>query len=266
MISTGPIMTLRFGMFLFCCEKEEDRHARAALTELNKLGSRVDWHTGPSKVEQASGFVKKLFGSNKQHSDTKAPTPAQLVIVDTINDTVNEGNPFPELQIKPLPRLGTEDDEGEDGHAKKRGLGGLVKQNALGYQLGIPLHRIVSVDKIEPTMLCIISKDIHSTDESRPIKEAARISFQTSDDRDAVCIDLKVLVEWNRQRQPDVEEELPADGIRAKAQKAAHFAKRELEMRETKRSREQRKAKFMQGTTGLKYTAMAMANRAVEDS
>lgn len=268
MIPTGPITTLRLGMFLFCCEKEEDRHARAALKELNRIGSRVDWHTGPSKVEQASGFVKKLFGSQKQHSDSKAPTPAKLVLVDTTNDAVNEGNPFPELQIKPLPRNATEDDEGEDVQANnnKRGIGGLMRQNTLGYQLGIPLHRIVSVDKIEPTMLSIISKDIHSTDENRPNKEAARISFQTSDDRDAVCIDLKVLVEWNKQRQPEVEEELPSDGIRAKAQKAAHFAKRELEMRETKRSREQRKAKFMQGTTGLKYTAMAMANRVDDDA
>lgn len=265
-------MTLRLGMFLFCCEKEEDRHARAALTELNHIGRRVDWHTGPSRVEQASGFVKKLFGSSTQHSDNgKAPVPSQLILVDTVHDNINEGNPFPELQIKPLPRQGLDDDDttgvgngGADDRMPK-GLGGLMKQNSLGYQLTIPLHRIVSVDKIEPTMLSIVSKDIHSTDESRPNKEAARLSFQSSDDRDAICIDLKVLVEWNKQRQPDVEEELPSDGIRAKAQKAKHFAKRELEMRETKRSREQRKAKFMQGSTGLKYTAMAMANRATDD-
>ena len=136
-----------------------------------------------------------------------------------------------------------------------------MKQNSLGYQVDVPLHRIVSVDKIEPTMLVVTSKDIHSTDERKPNKEAARISFRSSDDRDAVYLDLKVLVEWNKHRQPDVEEELPADGIRAKAKKAAHFARREMEMRETKRSREQRKAKYMEGKTGLKYTAMAMANR-----
>lgn len=269
-------MSLRLGMFWFCCEKEEDRHARAALNELNQIGKRVDWHTGPSRVEQASGFVKKLFGSAKQHADSngKAPVPAQLVLVDAIHDNINEGNPFPELQIKPLPQQQglDEDTEGGGGNGTgaddrmRKGFGGLMRQNSLGYQLTIPLHRIVSVDKIEPTMLSIVSKDIHSTDENRPNKEAARLSFQTSDDRDAICIDLKVLVEWNKQRQPEVEEELPSDGIRAKAQKATHFAKRELEMRETRRSREQRKAKFMQGTTGLKYTAMAMANRATDDA
>ena len=254
-------MKLRFGMFLFCCENEEDRHARASLNELHKLGIRVDWHTGTSKAEQASGFVKKLFGGQKQHTDAKPPTPAQMVILDTTSDNVNEGNPFPTLQLKPLPRLSEED--GNDGEGTgARGLGGLMRQNAMSYQLDIPLHRIVSVDKVEPTILSILSKDVHSTDEKRPNKEAARISFRTSDDRDSVCINLKVLVEWNKQRQPEVEEELPVDGIRARAQKAAHFAKRELELRETKRSREQRKAKFMEGKTGLKYTAIAMANQA----
>jgi hypothetical protein len=246
-------------MFLFCCEKEEDRNARVALAELNRIGLQVDWHTGPSRVQQASGFVKKLFGSQNDHTDERPPTRSQLVIADTTSDNVNEGNPFPELQIKPLTSLGTDDEEGED---DKNRLGGLMKQNALGYRLGIPLHRIVSVDQIEPTMLAIMSKDIHSADETRSSKEAARISFGSSDDRDAVCMDLKLLIEWNKQRQPDIEEELPGDGLRAKAQKAAHFARRELEMRETKRSREQRKAKFMSGSTGLKYTAMAMANRA----
>lgn len=252
----GPILKLKLGLFLFCCEKDEDKNARAALHELNQIGSRIDWHTGPSKVQQASGFVKNLFSrGGQEHTDTKPPTPSQMRVVDTTSDTVNEGLPFPELQVKPLPKGAGDEDGG-------KGLGGLMSQNSVGYEVNCPLHRIVSVDKIEPTMLVIVAKDIHSTDDKRPNKEAARISFRSSDDRDAVYLDLKVLVEWNKQRQPEIEEELPADGIRAKAKKAAHFAKRELEMRETKRSREQRKAKFMQGTSGgLKYTAMAMANQ-----
>jgi hypothetical protein len=262
MLTVGPIATLRLGMFLCCCETEENRNARIALAELSRLGQRVDWHTGPSRVQQASGFVKKLFGSQKDHTDAKPPTLSHLVIVDNTSDNVNEGNPFPELQLKPLPRQCSDDDDTEEGDKSR--LGGLLKQDAQGYHLGIPLHRIVSVDQIEPTMLVIIAKDIHSIDEKRPTKEAARISFGSSNDRDAVCMDLKLLVEWNKQRQPDIEEELPGDGLRAKAQKAAHFARRELELRETKRSREQRKAKFMSGSTGLKYTAMAMANRAEE--
>ena len=65
---------------------------------------------------------------------------------------------------------------------------------------------------------------------------------------------MKVLIEWNKHRQPDVEEDLPATGIRQRAQKAAHFAKREIEMREKKRDREKRKAGHMQNmeSGGLK--------------
>lgn len=268
----GPIQTLRMGLFLFCCEKDENKNARMALHELNSIGSRgVDLHVGgngTSKVvNQASGFVKSLFGGGPKqqqqqqlhHTDTKPPVSMHMRIVDASSDNVNEGNPFPQLEIKPIPKS-----ESEEGDGGRKGLGALMKQNSLGFQVEIPLHRIVSVDKIEPTMLVITSKDIHSTDEKRPNKEAARLSFRSSDDRDAVYLDLKVLVEWNKHRQPDVEEELPGDGIRAKAKKAAHFAKRELELRETKRSREQRKAAYMQGTSGLKYTAMAMANRATD--
>lgn len=66
-------------------------------------------------------------------------------------------------------------------------------------------------------------------------------------------------------QQPEVEEELPVVGIRHRAQKAAHFAKREIELREKKRSREKRKAGHMQSMSsgGLKYTAMAMANQGI---
>lgn len=255
----GPIFSLRLGLFMLCCEKDEDRKAREALSELMTLGRSCDWHTGPSRVEQASGFVRKMF--SRQHSDTKPPTPSQLVIADATHDNINEGNPFPEVQIKPLPQTKGQNNDDQEGGSPMKGLGGLTKQNSLGYQLTIPLHRIVSVDKIEPTMLVIVARDVHSTDDKRPNKEAAKLSFRSSDDRDAVCLDLELLVEWNKQRQPDVEEELPSDGIRARAQTAARFAKKEIEMRETKRKREKRKEKLTGGNVGMKYTALAMANR-----
>lgn len=182
-----------------------------------------------------------------------------MKVVDATKDSINYGNPYPQLQIKPLPKGG----ESEESEANKspKGLGGLLRRN-LDIQLDIPLHHVKAVNAIEPTMIVIVTKDVHSTDLKSSTKEVARISFRSSDDRDAACLDLNVLVEWNKHRQPDIEEDLPAEGIKARAQKAAHFAKRELEMRETKRSREERKAKFMQGTAGLKYTAMAMANQA----
>ena len=52
----------------------------------------------------------------------------------------------------------------------------------------------------------------------------------------------------------------PTNFLAARAQKAAHFAKRELELQRTKKEREQRKAKLISEAGGLKYTAIAMAN------
>ncbi|KAL3902277.1 MAG: hypothetical protein SGARI_005920 [Bacillariaceae sp.] len=250
----GPLFTLRVWGF-------EDKSARQSFSQLNQLGAQIDWHASPKRSNTPSGFVKSLFGksdTSHSHTDEKPPTPSQLRLVDATKDSINYGEPFPELQIIPRPVS----QEGEAPSSPSNGpLGGLMKQNAMSYQLDIPLHHIIRVETIEPTMLVIFSKDVHnSTDESPGEKEAARISFRSSDDRDAAELDIKVLVEWNKHRQPDIEEDLPATGIRQRAQKAAHFAKREIEMREKKREREKRKADHMKGGAGLKYTAMAMAN------
>ena len=77
-------------------------------------------------------------------------------------------------------------------------------------------------------------------------------------------------MEWERQRrvQNNVDELDDDDNnnnhpnfLQARAQKAAHFAKRELELQQTKRDREKRKAKLVAESGGLKYTALAMAGR-----
>jgi hypothetical protein len=274
MITGGPIFSLRlWGLICPCCEKDENRSARHSLQQLNRLGVRVDWHTSPRRPQSTpAGFVQSLFGrsnssvsgtrSPSHHADEKPPTAAKLRVVDAIKDSINYGEPYPELQLLPLPRdpaVAPPEEEKKGG-----GLGGLMRQNAMSYQLDIPLHHIVRVESIDPTLLVLITKDVHSTDEKASEKEAARVSFTSSDDRDAASLDLKVLVEWNKHRQPEIEEELPAAGIRQRAQKVAHFAKREIEMREKKRDREKRKAGHMQGSSGLKYTAMAMANQTTD--
>ena len=45
------------------------------------------------------------------------------------------------------------------------------------------------------------------------------------------------------------------------AQKLKHFAQREMELQKLKKERESRKAKYVNEAGGLKYTAIAMANR-----
>jgi len=194
-------------------------------------------------------------------TDGEATTLSQIKLVDATKDAINYGDPYPELQICPQKKQQQQSD------IDTIGDGPLQRSSAMSFQLDIPLHHIQRVESESTLMIVIYTKDVHAIDEKKAgtEKEAARLAFQSSDDRDAACLDLKVLVEWNKHRQPEIEEELPADGIRNRAQKAAHFAKREIEMREKKRDRERRKAGHMSNMAsgGLKYTAMAMANQSI---
>lgn len=108
--------------------------------------------------------------------------------------------------------------------------------------------------------------------------------------RNDIVDQLLILIEWERRRQAvvrsgrddETEEDYvdeydedddgttpssPTRGSRAKgaiaekAQKLKHYAQREIEMKKMKKKREERKAKYVSEAGGLKYTAIAMANR-----
>ena len=51
---------------------------------------------------------------------------------------------------------------------------------------------------------------------------------------------------------------------KGRAAKAAYFAKREIELTKQRREREKRKARYLEGSGGLKYTAIAMASKGAE--
>ncbi|CAM9218315.1 unnamed protein product [Chrysoparadoxa australica] len=79
-------------------------------------------------------------------------------------------------------------------------------------------------------------------------------------DRDAWVIALQRLAEQIRQN-PQVARKSIKNRLQDKAMKQAKFAKRSLELVEKKRDAEQRKARYMRETGGMKYTALAMANQ-----
>jgi hypothetical protein len=96
----------------------------------------------------------------------------------------------------------------------------------------------------------------------------------TSDVRNTIVHHLMVMSEWERQRRAELQrtdpdgyysdeeedEENQPNFLQARAQKAAHFAKREVEMQRVKKERDKRKAELVAESGGLKYTAIAMAN------
>ena len=224
----------------------------------------VSWHTASRRNSTATGFMQSMFGRSNSNSsggssssDQKPPTPSQIKICDGTKDSINYGEPFPELQICPRKSIDT-DATGTINNVDNNNInnGPLQQSAAMSFQLDIPLHHIMRIESTDTTMIVIYTKDVNTIDDKKAgtEKEAARVSFSSPDDRDAASLDLKVLIEWNKHRQPDVEEDLPATGIRQRAQKAAHFAKREIEMREKKRDREKRKAGHMQNmeSGGLK--------------
>lgn len=269
----GPLLSLKiWGLVCPCCENSENKSARASLEQLNRLGTRIIWD--PAAVKQlnsssitssAGGFMQSIFGRSNSSSggdgvsEKTSSTFAKLVVVDAIKDSINSGEPYPEIHIVPQQTIC---DGNSDNNVNNNGP--LQQCSAMSFQLDIPLHHVVRVENINATSIVIYTKDFNAVDENKSEKKAAVVSFQSSDDRDAASLDVKILLEWNQQRNSEgFEDDLPASGIRHRAQKAAHFAKREIEMREKKRDRERRKQEHMSGMSsgGLKYTAIAMANQ-----
>jgi hypothetical protein len=83
---------------------------------------------------------------------------------------------------------------------------------------------------------------------------------------------LQILFDWEKCRQEALlaqgiteEDQYPSQTssnvLTDKAKKIQHFAQREIELQKIKREREARKAKYVKEAGGLKYTAIAMANR-----
>ena len=72
-----------------------------------------------------------------------------------------------------------------------------------------------------------------------------------------LCAILRIRVTDDHEEE---DEENQPNFLQARAQKAAHFAKREVEMQRVKKERDKRKAELVAESGGLKYTAIAMAN------
>ena len=135
-------------------------------------------------------------------------------------------------------------------------------------QISIPLRHIRSIEGASNGItIQSAEKTIHVqilTEEGNEADESTK---------DETLDSLQIIHEWERARQEKLisegisEEDQYPDSIKTsnvigdKAKKIQHFAQREIELQKTKREREARKAKYVKDAGGLKYTAIAMANR-----
>jgi hypothetical protein len=260
----GPLFMLRWMGFLCpCLEKEESRNARQALQHVNTASKRILWNTAAAKGAGQSGIgfsLGGLFGgggsskSSSKSNATVAGSDKNAVAVLCIRDS-EEG--YSEIYIDPLPH------------------------QAVSYKLQIALKRVHAVQVADATSddIILTAKPAKGGKNRQAPKELLRFSVLQilegsdeiiavpSDQRNLLVHHLSVLVEWERQRRAasgdddwDEDEEDQPNFLQARAQKAAHFANREMEMQQTKREREKRKAKLVAESGGLKYTALAMAN------
>lgn len=289
----GALFQLTWRFICPCLDKDEDRKARQALRQLNIDGKRIIWYSrdagnSSSSAHQkllnvAGSVIGGLFGKNKTTAaaggggggglDTNQEDGAVEATL-AVRDNPETGKP--EIYINPLPR---------------------PSGQTVGYKLQIPLRRVdiitsdPSSGKItlfaKPPKVQTSSHHNQQLQQQKPPKALLVLGLLKDinvpadvGDQEMFVHNMSVMVEWERQRRTAItaaaghdddeiadEEEEQGNFLTKKMQTAKHFAQRELELQQTKRDREKRKSQLVGGTGGgLKYTAIAMANRATENT
>lgn len=295
MLTFGPIFQLQFyGTICPCLQKSEDSNARQAVNTINTLCQRVQWireqsndnsNSSSSNASSSSGgFLGGIFakaatvvsaagiGSSRNAKNCIA----QIIIRDS------GGDGQPELFIDPIPEKQPTSSEGENNDdIEAAPVQPKQKQQSTGPKLNLKLRRVdkVSLDETSGQII-LYAKSVMRDGKKIPAKELLRFVVLagstpiTQDQRNLLVHHFMVLSEWERQRraalratedayESDEDDDDETNFITRHAQKATHFARRELEMQQTKRDREKRKSKLISEAGGLKYTAMAMANREI---
>lgn len=249
----GPLFVLKYkGKICPCLENAQERAARISLQLLSNLPilwlrDQDDAHQGTTTI----AFVGKLFSSK---SKTRGGIPSVLCWID--------GEYGPILQVQPQSSL----NENENDDAPL--------QQSAGYIKTLSLNEIKTVE-------CNNNHDqtiTLSTMVGGKPKKLLVFSVISHDEEDCttsptnITQALQCLVDWERERIPQQDGMMDDDSTEMmtmnRAQKAAHFCQRELELKRKKSERETRKQKYLNmsrkhggGGGGMKYTAIAMANR-----
>lgn len=274
----GPVLLLNLkGKICPCLESEPDKYLREALCSLTNLPIRFYPTTTSSSNDGGGvgGFVSGLFGKGAANISKviSGGKNGKLSIVDTVKG--------PSIYIKTDLNVDSDFDDGGGDN------GGDGKQKA--ETKTIPLKRIgiVAADDAFLSKSCVgiilyeknRNFSDNNDDDSSGI-ELLRFDLRSeknsnevvnSETRDELLDKILMMVQWEGRRkegksgEDSIDEESEESQCATKkenvASKLKHFAKREIEMKKQKRDREKKKSKYMKESGGLKYTALAMANR-----
>jgi hypothetical protein len=228
-------------------EGSQDKAARKALARLDHLD--VMWlRDNKGDGDGGTNMFEKIFPSSQKKKATDG-IPSTLVLLD---GDAEQGQPL--LQIVPKPQE----------NSPPSTTGGL--QQSAGYIKTISLNEIQTVDHKGDNIIALRTT-VGGKSKTLFQFQVCSDNNDNDDNVEHVQNALQILITWETNRIPEEEREMhttTTDSLN-RAQKAAHFCQRELELKRLKNEREKRKAKYigMMAKTGggLKYTALAMANR-----
>ena len=289
--SLYPLLALKvIGTICPCFVKEEDIPASKAAWALSNIPIR--WHrklrggdSSSNNGRSVGGFLSSMLnssGGGGSTGDTYEPLDnATLYVVDSPSGPQLVASPSSITSSIKKKRIPLKIIKTVKSHRHVKARKGGRSRSGIEI-LDNTGRELLIFDVLQPKSYNLNEEE----EEEEDVEDADEAT------RDEIIDQLEILVEWERRRQsiiltlgeedaPDNEEETvdeydddeddddigtPTRTKRkgALAEKAAsikHFAQRELEMQKLKKERENRKAKYVKEAGGLKYTAIAMANR-----
>lgn len=276
-----PVLVLKIKSSICpCLTSQEDNTAIGAINTLSNVSAiYYDLSDNASKVSAAASGMGKLvsgiFGSKsspskaENNSIPRNTRQGNLGIIDTMRG--------PALSITyDFDMEMAMNDENDD---EERQSTSQPKDKS------ITLKRIGEISPNDSFMsssssgISIYTRKKHRNDEEREIfrldlKNSRTGEDLSSNDRDEVIDAFKLIVHWDTERRSklppgeeddndDEDDNNESKTLGQRALKMKHFAQREIEMKRQRKDREDRKQRYLKDSGGLKYTAVAMANRAM---
>jgi len=266
----GPIFQLKWlGLLCPCIQKEEQRTARQALQYLD--GRPIKWIRSEATKNKGGFSFGISFGKSFLSSSKPDSGGGDCHAIIRLSDNVDG---HAEIIIDPTSSpLQHQSSFNENDASNTVGTPSATNSPAPSFQLHIKLSRVDRVTLDGSNDIVLLARPVRGNNKAKELVRFIVLNqhdncVAKAEERNLFQHHLAVLVEWERQRRAandiyddDDDEEDQPNFLQARAAKAAHFAAREVEMKQTKMSREKRKAKLVAESGGLRYTALALASR-----